>query len=206
MKRIVMKQKEMDEYFQFINTQFGQVKEIIAFNDERLNFSVLVIPPTKKENYYTLVTMGLSAIKLYKGPKKVQGFEFFVNLPPQWKITSEANYEEGWIIKVLQDLAYEMQQKKVILPGSTFTFGMLHKDSEHVAVIVDFSDKKTQEQVVKPCGKKMTFILELTTLLPDELTAIIQGGEDTTSVLKQKLMGLPYIQLTRESLIKQRKK
>ncbi len=38
MKRIVMKQKEMDEYFQFINTQFGQVKEIIAFNDERLNY------------------------------------------------------------------------------------------------------------------------------------------------------------------------
>ena len=101
--------KEIEDYKKYITSQLGEIdcvfSEIVS---DEIKLDVLIIPPTKENNYYKLVTMGMGAYRM-NVPKELQKYQFeraelVIYLPPDWDIKSkeDINY---WPIRQLKTLA-----------------------------------------------------------------------------------------------------
>lgn len=102
-------EEELEKYQQFIKEQFGDYEEVIhEIVSDGIHLDIIVIPPTKKENYYKLVTMGMGAYKM-NVPKELKKYkleraELVICLPPDWDIKSNKE-EDYWPIRQLKTLA-----------------------------------------------------------------------------------------------------
>jgi len=102
-------EEELNQYEKFIQEQFGEYKEVfheIASPD--IHLDVIIIPPTKENNYYKLITMGMGAYKM-NVPKELEKYELeraelVIYLPPTWNIKS-GKEEDYWPIRQLKILA-----------------------------------------------------------------------------------------------------
>lgn len=102
-------EEELEKYQQFIEEQFGDYEEVIhEIVSDGIHLDIIVIPPTKEDNYYKLVTMGMGAYKM-NVPKdlkkyKLERAELVICLPPDWDIKSSEE-KHYWPIKQLKALA-----------------------------------------------------------------------------------------------------
>lgn len=58
-------EKELDLYEKYITEQFGEYTEVfheLASID--IHLDIIIVPPTEKNNYYKLITMGMGAYKM----------------------------------------------------------------------------------------------------------------------------------------------
>lgn len=102
-------EKELDLYEKYITEQFGEYIEVfheLASID--IHLDIIIVPPTEKNNYYKLITMGMGAYKM-NVPKKLKQYELeraelVLYLPPTWNIKSEKE-QDYWPIRQLKILA-----------------------------------------------------------------------------------------------------
>lgn len=102
-------EKELDQYEKYIEEQFGEYEEVFhEIVSPDIHLDIIIIPPTKNNNYYTLITMGMGAYKM-NVPKEIEKYELarselVLYLPPTWNIKSNKE-EDYWPIRQLKVLA-----------------------------------------------------------------------------------------------------
>ncbi len=102
-------EKELDLYEKYIMEQFGEYTEVFhEIVSPDIHLDIIIIPPTEKNNYYKLITMGMGAYKM-NVPKKLKQYELeraelVLYLPPTWNIKSEKE-QDYWPIRQLKILA-----------------------------------------------------------------------------------------------------
>lgn len=102
-------EKEIKKYEEFIEENFGEIKTVLhEIVSPDIHLDVLVVEPTKENNYYKLITMGMGAYKM-NVPKQFKKYELekselVMYLPPTWNINS-AKEEDYWPIRQLKIIA-----------------------------------------------------------------------------------------------------
>lgn len=101
--------EEMETVENHIEKYYGKFDKVFhEIYSPDIHVDVCVIPPTKKRNYYILVTMGMGAHRM-NVPKELAEYrleraEVMIALPPDWKV-----YEEDerwyWPIRLLKSIA-----------------------------------------------------------------------------------------------------
>jgi hypothetical protein len=90
----VYTEKEFDIIDSHIEKSFGKCKNVFhELVSPDIHVDICVIEPTKKRNYYTLVTMGMGAHKMNIPPElesnKIDRAELLITLPPDWNLENE---------------------------------------------------------------------------------------------------------------------
>lgn len=102
-------EKQLLKYEKFIKDNFGDydsiLHEIVSIG---INLDIIIIPPTKENNYYKLITMGMGAYKMNVPNElkkyELQRAELVLYLPPTWDIKS-SNEDNYWPIRCLKEIA-----------------------------------------------------------------------------------------------------
>ena len=101
-------EKEMDKVSDYIELQYGAYETIgHEMVSPDIHCDIVMVPPTKEQPYYKLVTMGAGAYKM-KIPKGLSGVcdraEYVVYLPKDWDLESDKE-EYYWPIRMLKTIA-----------------------------------------------------------------------------------------------------
>lgn len=68
-------EEELEKYDKFVREQYGDYEEVLhELISDGIYLDIIVIPPTKEEIYYKLVTMGMGAYKM-NIPKKLKHYK-----------------------------------------------------------------------------------------------------------------------------------
>lgn len=100
--------KEMDKVSSYIEQQYGAY-ELVAHEmvSPDIHCDIVIVPPTKEQPYYKLITMGAGAYKM-NIPKGLSGVcdraEYVVFLPKDWNLESDKE-EDYWPIRMLKAIA-----------------------------------------------------------------------------------------------------
>ena len=102
-------EKEMKIISSHIKKNFGEYKNVLhEIVSQDIHIDICVIEPTKKRNYYTLVTMGMGAHKMNVPAKfesrKIDRAELLITLPPDWNIQN-SDETSFWAIRWLKIMA-----------------------------------------------------------------------------------------------------
>ena len=188
--------KKIQERLAYIEYEFGDIEKVIELNNGNDVFYLVTIVPNDERQYKIVCTIGFSVIKLKMAYENVEGFEFFMCLPKEWKYSNDENdlYDDGWVQIVFEELFTIMTNGGIIVPGSTLRFQHLKNGSKHSAMLVGISTKFEATFYMK---KKIIPYLELQSLLPNEVERII--AKDTDLIVK--IMSLPFVDMSRESLV-----
>lgn len=74
-KMFLYTEEELDQYEKYITDKFGEFKEVFhEIVSPDIHLDILIIPPTKENNYYKLITMGMGAYKM-NVPKELKKHE-----------------------------------------------------------------------------------------------------------------------------------
>lgn len=97
------------EYEKYIKDSIGEFDKVYhELYSPDIHVDILIIPPTEKQNYYKLVTMGMGAYKMnVPDIIKGQGYdraELVMYLPPDWNLKFKTE-EDGWVIRQLKLIA-----------------------------------------------------------------------------------------------------
>lgn len=108
-RRYLYTEEEVEQYEKYIMEQFGEYEEVLhEIVSPDIHLDIIVVPPTEKNNYYKLITMGMGAYKM-NIPRELkedelERAELVLFLPPTWNIKSEKE-EDFWPIRQLKILA-----------------------------------------------------------------------------------------------------
>ncbi len=105
-------EKEVEVIENHIESAFGKFKNVLheIFSPD-IHVDICVIEPTKKRNYYTLVTMGMGAHKMNIPPaletNKLDRAELLITLPADWDLTDKNFNDENnyWPLRLLKVMA-----------------------------------------------------------------------------------------------------
>lgn len=94
----------LEKYIEDNIGHFNNVFHEIVSPD--LHIDVSIIEPTEEKDYYTLVTMGMSAFKMPipSNMGKANRAEMAIRLPKNWNIKSN-DEQDYWPIRIIKDLA-----------------------------------------------------------------------------------------------------
>ncbi len=106
---------EMKEIEAHLDEHIGPVKNVYhEIISDFIHVDILVIEPTEERNYYTLCTMGMSAIPMNVPEELREEYdldfaEMMISLPPDWNIRDdrEENYWPIRWLKILARLPYQ---------------------------------------------------------------------------------------------------
>ncbi|MCH5325313.1 MAG: DUF2185 domain-containing protein [Eubacterium sp.] len=111
-------ESELNVLEKHIEKHFGKFPNVFheIFSPD-IHVDICIIPPTKKQNFYTLVTMGMGAHKMNVPAdlpvRDLERAELLITLPPDWK-TDEQDEKWYWPIRALKGAAR--------LPGESDTW------------------------------------------------------------------------------------
>lgn len=102
-------EEEFSIFKEFIKDQYGDFDKIITeLIPSDLGVDIIVVPPTKENNYYKLVTMGMATKKMIIPTQlkshKLERAELVMYLPPTWNMDSDKE-EDTWPIREIKFLA-----------------------------------------------------------------------------------------------------
>ena len=104
----IYSEEAMEQYESYIEEQFGPYTEVFhELVSPDIHLDIIIVPPTDKNPYYKLITMGMGAYKM-KVPHELKQYELeraelVLYLPPTWNIKS-GNEEDYWPIRQLKAL------------------------------------------------------------------------------------------------------
>ena len=107
-KMHIYSEEAMDQYESYIEEQFGPYTEVFhELVSPDIHLDIIMVPPTDKNPYYKLITMGMGAYKM-KVPHELKQYELeraelVLYLPPTWNIKSSKE-EDYWPIRQLKVL------------------------------------------------------------------------------------------------------
>ena len=102
-------EKALKRYEAYIEEQFGPYTQVFhELVSPDIHLDIIVVPPTDKNPYFKLITMGMGAYKM-NIPHELQQYELeraelVLYLPPTWNINS-GKEEDYWPIRQLKALA-----------------------------------------------------------------------------------------------------
>lgn len=107
--KLIYTEDEIEQYEKYITEQFGEFEEVLhEIVSPDIHLDIIVVPPTEKNNYYKLITMGMGSYKMHVPLKlrkeKLERAELVIYLPPTWNIKSSEK-EDFWPIEQLKVLA-----------------------------------------------------------------------------------------------------
>lgn len=101
--------QELDQFENFIIKKFGNYDQVIhEIVSPDIHLDIIIVPPSEKNNYYKLITMGMGAYSM-NIPDRLKEYELeraelVLYLPPVWNIKSDKE-EDYWPIRQLKVLA-----------------------------------------------------------------------------------------------------
>jgi hypothetical protein len=104
----VLSQAEMDEIEAHIEKYIGPVDSVFhEMVSDVVHIDICLVRPTPQRNYYTLVTMGMSALPMNAPEAKYSYLELYLCLPATWKLSEEDLKDEAnyWPIRLLKETA-----------------------------------------------------------------------------------------------------
>ena len=108
----VYSEEEMEAIEGHIQQYFGNFETVFhELSSPDIHVDICVVPPSKEQNYYTLVTMGMGAHRMNVPEElaeyKLERAELTIALPKDWKLKYEDLKNERWYwpIRLLKDLA-----------------------------------------------------------------------------------------------------
>ena len=107
---ILYSEEEIDAIDKHIVKYFGPYKNVFhEITSPDIHVDIAIIEPTKKRNYYVLVTMGMGARKM-NIPEELEQYnleraELLVCLPPDWKLDKLEEEKWYWPLRWLKILA-----------------------------------------------------------------------------------------------------
>lgn len=105
----IYSEEEMDAIENYIEATFGKFEEVIhEIQSPDIHVDIAIIPPSKKEEYYKLVTMGMGAHRMNVPrelkEEKLERAELVIYLPKKWKLHSSKE-EWYWPIRWMKQIA-----------------------------------------------------------------------------------------------------
>lgn len=136
--------QELDEIKDFVIERFGKPTDIFrdTLNREQ-PIDIMVIPPTKTRNYWTLCTLGAGTYRVrnseeYKLSKEgeevlncgeehdslIEHYEYVMYLPADWNLSAESLEKESnyWPIRVLNGIGHDTFDNFQFQLGDTMSF------------------------------------------------------------------------------------
>ncbi len=98
----------METYQAYIAEQFGECSGVLhEIASQDIHLDILLIPPTEKNPYYKLITMGMGAYKM-NVPDELKEYEWeraelVLYLPPDWNLQSSKE-EDYWPVRQMKIL------------------------------------------------------------------------------------------------------
>jgi ankyrin repeat protein len=100
--------KDSEILKEFIEKNFGPIErtlsEIIPGSD--VSISIHLIAPTRDQDYYTLVTSGMSDLPMEQLRPEYRYVELFIKLPSTWSFDDLKNEENYWPLRWLRRIAH----------------------------------------------------------------------------------------------------
>jgi len=106
-KSLCLSNKDIERLEQYIKENIGEFNNVFhEITSPDLHIDVVIIEPTKEQDYYTLVTMGMSAFKMPVPTNfgRVNRAELAIRLPKNWNIASNEE-QDYWPIRIIKELA-----------------------------------------------------------------------------------------------------
>ena len=118
-------EKELNQYEKYIMKQFGEYKEVFhEIYSPDIHLDIIIVPPTKNNDYYKLITMGMGAYKMNVPPElkqyELERAELVLYLPANWNIKS-SKIEDYWPIEQLKTIARLPIQNNTWFYGHTIS-------------------------------------------------------------------------------------
>lgn len=147
-----------------IEKYFGEIRNVFSEKDPKyIKLNINVIPPSRENPYYTLVTSGMGA-HLMNVPeelkdKHLERAELVICLPPDWNLDSD-KLEYYWPLKILSLLSrISIEEDAWLGWGHTVDYGTNFADNTGfctVMMIYSMFGKKSVECKL-PNGEKVLF-------------------------------------------------
>ncbi|MCR5720622.1 MAG: suppressor of fused domain protein [Lachnospiraceae bacterium] len=121
-KVLQLSREQMEDIGDYVEMLYGQEMKVLhEIVSPDIHLDVLALFPTKERNYYTLITMGMSAYKMeipeMYDAKELERCELIINLPADWNIQSP-DEKDYWPIRHLK-----MAGRMPIIYKTWFTLG-----------------------------------------------------------------------------------
>ena len=174
-------EKEIEKLSEYIRQQYGEYEDVLhEIVSPDIHCDIVVVPPSEKQPYFKLVTVGAGAYKM-QIPKELKSdvcdrAEYVIFLPKDWNLESD-NEEDFWPIRMLKTIArLTVNTESWLCYSHTI---QLTQDGRPVAENTGFNScallfsAGKNGQMVKPLklgffGKKVAFY-QLYPLYPEEL-------------------------------------
>lgn len=122
-------QDELKEFEDYITKTFGEFDTVYhELYSPDIHVDIIIVPPSVKENYYKLITMGMGAYKM-NVPKTLEDYNFdrselIIFLPPEWNMKF-TDKEYGWIANNLKTISrIPIDENSWIGFGHTFSYSL----------------------------------------------------------------------------------
>ena len=102
-------EKEIEKLSEYIRQQYGEYEDVLhEIVSPDIHCDIVVVPPSEKQPYFKLVTVGAGAYKM-QIPKELKSdvcdrAEYVIFLPKDWNLESD-NEEDFWPIRMLKTIA-----------------------------------------------------------------------------------------------------
>lgn len=206
------KEEEIDQYEKYITNKFGEFKEVFhEIVSPDIHLDILIIPPTKENNYYKLITMGMGAYKM-NVPKELKKHELeraelVLCLPPDWNIKSNKE-EDYWPIRQLKILGRLPIDCNTWL-GFGHTVSSDEKNTPYASntkfcsmLLLNALDKDYNELDFKMKEKGRINFYQLFPLYEEELNYKFKNGLDNLGSLFSDGDMMPIVNLNRKNYCK----
>lgn len=105
--KYVYSKEEVKQLENFVKNKYGEYTSVYhELYSPDIHLDILVVPPSKKDNYYKLITKGMGAYKMNVpsiiNNKGYDRAELVMYLPPEWDFKNKDN---NWIISQLKVIA-----------------------------------------------------------------------------------------------------
>ena len=103
----VYSKEEIKQLENFVKNKYGEYTSVYhELYSPDIHLDILVVPPSKKDNYYKLITKGMEAYQM-NVPNALKDHdidraELVIYLPPDWDFNQKDN---GWVISLLKVIA-----------------------------------------------------------------------------------------------------
>lgn len=119
-------QDELKEFEDYITKTFGEFNTVYhELYSPDIHVDIIIVPPSAKENYYKLITMGMGAYKM-NVPKDLEDYnydrsELIIYLPANWNMKF-TDKEYGWVARNLKTISrIPIEENSWVGFGHTFS-------------------------------------------------------------------------------------
>lgn len=198
-------ESELTALERYIEKTFGRFESVIhELESPDIHVDIYVIAPTKKKNYYTLVTCGMGAHRMDLPPdfagQGLERAELLVRLPADWQLNSgdETWY---WPLRWLKLLArLPLEQETWLGWGHTVPNGRpFAANTQLTGVLLTTPEGLTGPQAVCPVPGGQVVFYEILPLYDEEMDFKLEhGAQELLGRMAQKgALACPWLRLDR---------